>query len=544
MQFDYIIIGAGSAGAVLANRLSKNPQNSVLLVEAGRKDKNMNIHIPAAYSKLNNSNVDWAYWSEPQKEFLDRRIFLPRGKTLGGCSSTNAMIYIRGNQLDYDKWAALGNEGWSYEEVLPYFKRSEDNQQFQDKYHGKGGELYVSQVEDKTVLADAFVKAHQELGYVYNEDVNGEIQDGVTIAQFTIKNGKRWSTAQAFLRPILSRPNLTVLTNAQVSKILIENKKTTGIEYLDKKGKKNIIKSNKEVILSAGAFNSPQLLMLSGIGDENELKKQGIAVEHHLPGVGKNLQDHLFFHISCLATQKVSYNNAETIGNLLKYLFTKRGPFSTSPLETCSFVRTEDGLEQPDLQLHFVPAHFGDSSYDPKFDMYDPKTMPKTEGYTILPTLLKPKSRGYVGLKSSNPLDAPVIQPNFCTDEYDRNLLMKAFKFAKKIHQAEAFKPYFKEMHYPLKSDTDEEVWYHIQKTVETVYHPVGTCKMGNDTMAVVDSELKVHGIEGLRVADASIMPEIVSGNTNAPSIMIGEKASDLIKGVKLQRESLEEEVV
>lgn len=534
MKFDYIIIGAGSAGAVLANRLSENPQIAVLLIEAGKKDKGMNIHIPAAYTKLNNSAVDWAYWSEPQKEFLNRRLFLPRGKTLGGSSSTNAMIYIRGNRLDYDKWAALGNKGWSYEDVLPYFKKSEDNQQFHNDYHGKGGGLYVGHTGYKTVLADAFIQANQELGYPFNEDVNGEVQDGVTRAQFTIKNGKRWSTAQAFIKPALSRPNLAVLTKAQVSKILIENKKATGIEYWDTKGNKKIIQCKREVIVSAGAFNAPQLLMLSGIGDKDELKNQGIPLVQHLPGVGKNLHDHLFFHVASLASQKVSFNNAETLGNLLRYFLTKKGPFSISPLETCSFVRTQAGLAQPDLQLHFTPSHCGAADYDPKLNMYDTNTFPKTEGYTILPTLLKPKSRGYVALKSNNPLDAPLIQPDFCSDSYDKEILIRGFKIVKKLHQTEAFKPYFKEMHYPAQSNTDEEIWYHIQKTVETVYHPVGTCKMGNDEMAVVDAELKVHGMEGLRVADASIMPEIVSGNTNAPTIMIGEKAADLVKGVKI----------
>ncbi len=535
MNFDYIIVGAGSAGCVLANRLSEDPNNKVLLIEAGGKDSKLEIHVPAAYSKLNNTEVDWAFHTEPQAHVNQRRMFQPRGKTLGGCSSTNAMAYIRGNAEDYNDWLKMGNAGWGYEDVLPYFIKSEHNEQIQGAYHGQNGELNVTFAKQhKSPLADAFTRACKEQGIPENHDFNGAVQEGAGAFQFTIKNGKRWSAASAFLKPVLKRPNLTILTHAHTKRLLLEGKRVVGVEFF--KGKKNdetqTALARKEVILSAGAFGSPQILMLSGIGNAEELKEKGIEVLHHLPGVGKNLQDHVFAVISCLCSMPVTANNSLKPFNQLKalaqFMLFKKGPLTASPLEANAFVKLNKNADRPNLQLHFAPVHMG--GYDN--DLYNPDTYPHTDGYTILPTLLKPESRGYIALRSNHALDAPIIQPNYLEAEADRKVLLDGTKLAFEVFRAAAFKPYLKEQHFPASIAHDEEVMEHIRKTLETVYHPVGTCKMGNDEMAVVDANLKVHGLEGLRVIDASIMPTVVSGNTNAPSIMIGEKGADLIKGI------------
>ncbi len=536
MNFDYIIVGAGSAGCVLANRLTEDPKVKVLLLEAGGKDKKLEIHVPAAYSKLNNSEVDWAFHTEPQAHVNQRRMFQPRGKTLGGCSSTNAMAYIRANAEDYNDWQKMGNQGWGYEDVLPYFVKSEHNEQIQGAYHGNQGPLNVTLAKQhKSPLAGAFIRACVEVGIPENHDFNGATQEGAGLFQFTIKGGKRWSTASAFLKPVLGRPNLTVITHAHTQKVILEDKKAVGVEFSQGKKTENIQKAfaSKEVILSAGAFGSPQLLMLSGIGDSKELQDKGIAVAHHLPGVGKNLQDHVFCFMSSLCSQPITANHhlkpLNQLKGLARFLLFKKGPFTSSPLEANAFVKLDKAADRPNLQLHFAPVHLG--SYEG--DLYNTDSYPHTDGYTILPTLLKPESRGYVGLRSAHPFEAPVIQPNYLESEADLKVLLEGCKLSYKILQAAAFRPYMKEIHFPAQLGSDEELAVHIRKTLETVYHPVGTCKMGHDEMAVVDSNLSVHGIKGLRVVDASIMPTVVSGNTNAPSIMIGEKGADLIKGIK-----------
>jgi len=537
-KFDYIIVGAGSAGCVLANRLTENPEISVLLIEAGGKDNKMEIHIPAAYPKLHRTNVDWAFYTEPQKHVGNRVMFQPRGKTLGGCSSTNAMAYIRGNKEDYNEWGKLGNAGWDYESVLPYFMKSEFNEQYgtlNQKYHGNKGPLNVTYAKVfRTPLADAFVKGCVQNGFKENHDFNGEEQEGAGYFQFTIKDQKRCSTAVAYLRPIMNRSNLTVLINTPLKQVLIENDKAIGVEaYVNNSKTGEKIYADKEVILSAGAFGSPQLLMLSGIGNKEVLNRYGIEVKKELNGVGQNLQDHVFSAISSLCNQKISGNHAikpfNQIKGLAQYLLFKKGVLTASPLEANAFMKTEVTQDRPYMQLHFAPVHMG--TYDN--DMYDPTTYPTTDGYTILPTLLQPKSVGYIGLRSNNPLDAPVIQPNYLEAEEDRKVLIDGFKKARDIMESEAFAPYRLKIHHPERAISDEEILEHTIKTLETVYHPVGTCKMGNDAMSVVNANLQVHGIEGLRVVDASIMPRIVSGNTNAPSIMIGEKGADLIKGKK-----------
>lgn len=531
-QYDYIIVGAGSAGCVLANRLSENPHNQVLLLEAGGKDKKLEIHVPAAYSKLNYSEVDWAFYTEPQAHVLNRRMFQPRGKTLGGCSSTNAMAYIRGNREDYEDWVKAGNPGWSYEEVLPYFIKSEHNEQIHSRFHGQNGPLNVTFAKyHRSPLADAFVRACQEAGIPENQDFNGAVQEGAGLFQFTIKDGKRWSAANAFLKPAMSRPNLQVITRAHVKRLVLEGKKVVGLEYFvgGKSDKLAFVRAGKEVVLSAGSFGSPQILMLSGIGPAVHLREKGIEVLHELPGVGQNLQDHVFCLISSLCQQPITANHTlkalpQALA-LLNFLLRKRGPATTSPLEANAFVKLQADLDRPNLQLHFAPVHTG--SYDT--DLYNPDTYPRTDGYSILPTLLKPQSRGFVALRSAHPFEAPVIQPNYLEARADQEILLKGSKLAYKILQGAAFQPYRKQIHFPPAIVNDEMLLEHIQKTLETVYHPVGTCKMGQDAMAVVDATLRVHGLENLRVVDASIMPTIVSGNTNAPTIMIGEKGADLI---------------
>ncbi|WP_428666423.1 GMC family oxidoreductase [Runella sp.] len=545
MTFDYIIIGAGSAGCVLANRLSEDPGNHVLLLEAGGPDKKMEIHIPAAYGKLNRTEVDWGFETEPQPQVLNRKLYLPRGKALGGCSSTNAMAYVRGNRADYDEWAALGNEGWDYESVLPFFTKSEHNEQFNDRYHGQRGPLNVTRAQVyRTPVADAFVKACIEKGIPENNDFNGAEQAGAGLFQFTIKNQKRCSTAVAFLRPVLHRPNLKIITKAHTNRILIENDRAVGVEFLSGKNTVEKVYAEKEVILSAGAFNSPQLLMLSGIGESEELKRHRIEVKKHLSGVGKNLQDHLFTGVSALSTIPTANDTLKPLNQIkgaIQYLLFKKGPLTISPLEANAFLKINDGVDPVDLQLHFAPVQIGN---DGKADFYNPDTYPHVSGFTILPTLLKPKSVGYVGLRSANSLDAPLIDPRFLTAEEDLLTLVKGTKKALEVMEATALEACRKEIILPLHRSSDDDLVLHIKSLLETVYHPVGTCKMGKDDMAVVDSQLRVKGIEGLRVADASIMPRIIAGNTNATCIMIGEKAADMILNSKVgQKRSIRGEI-
>ncbi len=529
VKYDYIIIGAGSAGCVLANRLSKDFKNRVLLIEAGGPDDKIEIGIPAGYANLHRSNVDWGFWTEPQKFVNNRKIYLPRGKTLGGSSSTNAMAYVRGNKSDYDHWKSLGNKGWSYDEVLPYFKKSEYNEDINNKYHGEKGLLNVSYAKGfQTPYAQAFIDGCSEVGIPKTDDYNGKHQNGASLLQFTIKDGKRHSAASAFLKPAMKRENLNILTWARVKKILIKDKRAIGVEFLNKKGEFKKEFAHKEVILSAGTFQSPQILMLSGIGDAKKLKVSGIKVNKNLKGVGSNLQDHLIVLVSSLSKNQEGFNHhlkpMNQFFDILNYFINKKGPMTCSILEAAAFFSVHNSIN-PNLQFHFSPLQIGS---DYTTDVYNPKTYPKIDGYSVVPTLLKPKSRGYVDIKSANFMDDPIIQPNFLSDEEDLKILVTGTKKALDVLNSNAFSPFRNENNLP-KDKSENGIIEHIKKSLETVYHPVGTNKMGDDKMAVVDAELKVHGLLGLRVVDASIMPTIVSGNTNAASIMIAEKAADMI---------------
>lgn len=518
--YDYAIIGAGSAGCVLANRLTEDPKTKVLLLEAGGPDKTPNIHIPAAFSKLGKTEYDWAYYTQKQPHLEWRSLFWPRGKVLGGCSSMNAMIYIRGNCYDYDHWYDLGNEGWGWKEVLPYFKKAENQERGASEYHSRGGPLNVADLRDINPLSYAFVEAGIEAGLSRNSDFNGLEQEGVGIYQVTQKNGKRHSTAAAYLKPILYRANLTVKTNAQATRLLFEGTRVIGITYVQN-AQIYQINITKEVILSGGAINSPHLLMLSGVGCANHLKSFGIPVVADLPGVGQNLQDHLSVSVVYNCTKPLTLDYADTTENILKYMLFKRGPLTSNIAEAGGFVKTRPDLKTPNLQLHFVPAYFLNHGF----------IKPKNHGFSCIPTLLYPQSQGRITLRSSAPLEPPAIQPNYLASEADLQLLVKGVELARKIIQTKAFDAVRGEEIAPgAQVQQQDEIAYFIRNNAETLYHPVGTCKMGNDPMSVVNSSLQVHKIQGLRVVDASIMPTIIGGNTNAPTIMIAEKAADLMK--------------
>jgi len=520
-MYDYVIVGAGSAGCVLADRLTEDPQTTVLLLEAGGPDDAQEIHIPVAFSKLFQSAVDWTYYTEEEPHLTNRKLYWPRGKMLGGSSSINAMIYIRGNRYDYDHWRELGNEGWSYADVLPYFKKAENQERGSSEYHGSGGPLNVMDRPYTGPLSYAFIEAGVELGWPGNDDFNGATQEGFGKYQVTQKQGRRHSAAVGYLHPALGRPNLTLQTHALVSRILFEGIRAVGIAYL-KDGVEQQARINKEVILAGGAINSPQVLLLSGVGPAAELRSLGINVVADVPGVGKNLQDHPFVSVCYASTQPVSLFGLETAENMQEYIDHQSGPFTSNVAESGAFVKTSPDLPEPNLQYHFAPVYYINHGF----------TAPDGHGFTIGPTLVRPQSSGHLALHSTDPTQHPAIYANYLASEADMQVLIEGVKLARRLAQTKAFDPFRgQEMLPGPQVQSDEEIAAYVRNNAESLYHPVGTCKMGDDELAVVDNQLRVRGLEGLHVVDASIMPTVINGNTNAPTIMIAEKIADLLRG-------------
>ncbi len=519
--YDYVIVGAGSAGCVLANRLSAHPDVTVLLIEAGGSDKHLNVDAPAAFSKLFKTERDWHYHTQPEPCAGNRQLFMPRGKMLGGSSSMNAMIYIRGHRGDYDGWAESGCAGWGYDDVLPYFLKSEHNERGADEFHATDGPLNVADLRSPNELSLAFVEAAASLGHPRNRDFNGPTQEGFGLYQVTQKKGSRWSTAKAYLRPAMARPNLTVVTNAFAHKVVFEADRAVGVGY-EVDGSIETARAVREVILSGGALGSPHLLMLSGIGPADHLREHGIDVVVDNANVGEHLQDHPAVMNIFEVSAPLSLHHAEKPARLAEYLLKRTGMLSSNIGEAGGFIHSRDGLDAPDIQFHFGPAYFNRHGFE----------VHHTDAMTLGPTLVAPKSRGRIRLRSADPHIHPDIVTMALDHPDDMAAMLAGFKIGREIAGAGPFdRLRAHELHPGSDVATDAELTDYIRNHVELLYHPSCSARMGADPVdSVVDPELRVHGTEGLRVVDTSVMPTVVRGNTNAPTIMIAEKAADLIR--------------
>jgi choline dehydrogenase-like flavoprotein len=534
MAYDYIITGAGPAGCVLANRLTEDPDVKVLLLEAGGGDWNPLFHMPAGFAKMTKGVASWGWETVPQKHMNGRVLRYTQAKVIGGGSSINAQLYTRGNAADYDLWASEdGCEGWDYRSVLPYFKRAEDNQRFADDYHSYGGPLGVSMPVSALPICDAYIRAGQELGIPYNHDFNGRQQAGVGFYQLTQRDRRRSSASLGYLSPIKDRKNLTVKLGARVARIVIEGTRAVGVEVVTSSGSE-IMRAEREVLVSSGAIGSPKLLLQSGIGPAEHLKSVGVDVKHDLPGVGGNLQDHLDLFVIAECTGDHTYDGVaklhRTLWAGLQYVLFRSGPVASSLFETGGFWYADPQARSPDIQFHLGLGSGIEAGVEKL----------KNAGVTLNSAYLHPRSRGTVRLRSANASDAPLIDPNYWSDPHDRTMSLEGLKIAREIFQQAALKPYILAERLPgPKVMTDEELFDYGCANAKTDHHPVGTCKMGTDSMAVVDLNLRVRGLEGLRVCDSSVMPRVPSCNTNAPTIMVGEKGADIIR----EREPLQRAV-